>query len=1201
MRRSILATALLFLLLFSSTYAILSRAAAMSPSEADDATLESIARQYLQGQVSTLGVNNQIPEIQLSKIEEAPDFYVAHFVQTNSGVRVYNTTAMVMIAKSGLKAVDGTTKLVSLGRVIDSKIDAQTALNVATGAIAGTVTSRGTPTTEKVLYVVEAPPIQDSNGNILRSNEAPTSAPQVARVCWQVNVPALEPLGDWSVLVDGPTGEVISKQNLIMYDTGDGWVYRYSNPIQTGGNSAIPQTWPPPDDLDYDTLTAQETNNAPPNNWPAVQLFDLNSGTGKLSGAFVDLTAPGITPSGYGVDAGLADEPSRSYHYTRQDNRFGEVMVYYYVDSLHRYLQQIGEQWLLNYPVPAHAHYYDEANAFYSSWDLGLHFGDGPWGWDSYGNWVANYPINTAEDGDVIIHEYGHAIHGDQGLFSGWNSEEMGAFSEGFSDYLAASFLDQGADVAHTQGCVFEWFGYEFGGSYPYCMRTTLSTKHYPQNMVGEVHADGEIWSAALWKLRTQLGKGIADRLAIEEGYYLWPSATFRDAANAMIQVDRVAYAGAHESTIRKVFRDNGILGYWVGSQAYPWSPYWSYPVNTPLADNNGFETGDFAPVWGTGDLESSYEYYDLAVDPEIVTDPVFTGTYAAHLVGSDSESGSTASSIYYEFDMPSDAQWLRLIFHYRIDTNDFMSYPDRAGDWFEWRLGTSNWWWYNAWLEDTGGSFYRYRTQIPTGPLQGQHCRLTFLLHDDGASGTATQVYLDGNGGTGSQDSIILRWSNFHAPITINGQTQDTPLHLESGQSTFWRYFPEGTAVSVSAPAKVTVGGGTSYSFMQWSDMSVNPKHPSFTPTRDIYLEADYYANSWSGWQAVPGKTTPVAPTILYDERTGVVHLFIRGSDNRLWHNMWWSSATGGWQGWDNPGGLMCNSQPTAVEDSDGNIHVVVLGASNKFWHTYLQPDGDWYDDWTTPDMIDSGFTATFPTLIATADGRIDLVVRASDSSLRHNWWSAAIWQYDDAASPWETLTGGATNNQPALAYDSSTDTMYVFIRGKDNKLWHNELTVGSGSWGSWSSINFVTGLTSILGTPSVITDQNGRLDLMVWGNGNAVWHGYSKDSMNSFAWERPPGITTTTGTPAETYRETNVGRMLEVMVRRSDGFIYHGTLDIEANTWSAWTKIPGALPSTPAVLMDSPWYDEMYLCARGSGSKIYFGTMLVWVGPMP
>ena len=38
------------------------------------------------------------------------------------------------------------------------------------------------------------------------------------------------------------------------------------------------------------------------------------------------------------------------------------------------------------------------------------------------------------------------------------------------------------------------------------CLRRVDSTKRYPRDIVNEVHADGEIWSACLWQIRDIVG-----------------------------------------------------------------------------------------------------------------------------------------------------------------------------------------------------------------------------------------------------------------------------------------------------------------------------------------------------------------------------------------------------------------------------------------------------------------------------------------------------------------------------------------------------------------------------------------------------------------------------------------------------------------------------------------------------------------------
>ena len=57
--------------------------------------------------------------------------------------------------------------------------------------------------------------------------------------------------------------------------------------------------------------------------------------------------------------------------------------------------------------------------------------------------------VDDAEDAEVILHEYGHAIHFSQNF--SFASEEAGAISEGFGDYWAVTVSDVVARVARRR------------------------------------------------------------------------------------------------------------------------------------------------------------------------------------------------------------------------------------------------------------------------------------------------------------------------------------------------------------------------------------------------------------------------------------------------------------------------------------------------------------------------------------------------------------------------------------------------------------------------------------------------------------------------------------------------------------------------------------------------------------------------------
>jgi hypothetical protein len=106
--------------------------------------------------------------------------------------------------------------------------------------------------------------------------------------------------------------------------------------------------------------------------------------------------------------------------------------------------------------------------------------------------------VDDAEDADVIIHEYWHAVQ--DAIISGFGQDKEGrAMGEGFGDYVAGTFHERHKkkDRKYRVG---EWDAKGYEGGPQECLRRLDSKKHYPDDMEGEEHADGEIWSACLWK-----------------------------------------------------------------------------------------------------------------------------------------------------------------------------------------------------------------------------------------------------------------------------------------------------------------------------------------------------------------------------------------------------------------------------------------------------------------------------------------------------------------------------------------------------------------------------------------------------------------------------------------------------------------------------------------------------------------------------
>jgi choice-of-anchor B domain-containing protein len=349
-----------------------------------------------------------------------------------------------------------------------------------------------------------------------------------ARLAWKSMVYSSEPLGDFLSLVDAQSGKILLQENRISFVDGSGLIYR-PNPVQTSGNTSLSDNG----DATSAALEAERVN---------VTLPRLDAGVGTLKGAYVDL----VSLAG-GKAVPDADEVTRVYNYDRDDDRFEQVTIYAAIDEQQQYIHDLGfdddvgaANGIRDFASLAHAHWYDQDQSFYSTGDDAVHFGDGG--------------VDDGEDADIIAHEYGHAIQHDQNVC--WGGGEMGAMGEGFGDFWAASYYASAGDPsfqAANAACVGEW-------DIPPCLRRVDGNKTYPADLSGSVHGDGEIWSRALWDIRTAIGGDTTNQLVLEHHFSMPCNASMTDAANELLQADTNLNSGANQIAIRQAFCTRGIL-----------------------------------------------------------------------------------------------------------------------------------------------------------------------------------------------------------------------------------------------------------------------------------------------------------------------------------------------------------------------------------------------------------------------------------------------------------------------------------------------------------------------------------------------------------------------------------------------------------------------------------------------------------------
>ena len=170
--------------------------------------------------------------------------------------------------------------------------------------------------------------------------------------------------------------------------------------------------------------------------------------------------------------------------------------------------------------------------------------------------------VDDAEDAEVILHEYGHAIHDSQNF--SFASEQAGAISEGFGDYWAVTVSDVvakslGVPEREPLPCVADWDSTSYTSDVPHCLRRVDTNLHYPGDLNGEVHHDGQIWSRALWDIRLALGNVKADTIILQ-GSFDFPGTTMPDLANRTVAAASSSTGTSAANTVQKAFADRGIL-----------------------------------------------------------------------------------------------------------------------------------------------------------------------------------------------------------------------------------------------------------------------------------------------------------------------------------------------------------------------------------------------------------------------------------------------------------------------------------------------------------------------------------------------------------------------------------------------------------------------------------------------------------------
>src|SRR3954469_5537687 len=319
-------------------------------------------------------------------------------------------------------------------------------------------------------------------------------------------------------------------------------------PAPGGSSTAAGQVFAPNPvaDLGIQTLTDQKDADyfsADPllaRAYHRVTLTNLD-GSGSLSGDYAKVVSETGKPA---ADSGTG------FVYTRDKDQFEQVMAYHWVTQAQRYIQSLG----FGSTLPA-------VNFRQQLLRINQFGGDNSFFRDGTGKLTITLGkggVDDAEDAEVIVHEYGHSVQDNQVPGFG-TTPDAGAIGEAFGDYLAVTVSAANAPTA-DEACVADWDSTSYTSDTPHCLRRVDGNKHYPEDLQSprEVHADGEIWSRALWDIRNALGPQLADTIIIRAQFGFTPDISMKAAASQTIRTAGL-YSTSAQKAVRAAFAARGL------------------------------------------------------------------------------------------------------------------------------------------------------------------------------------------------------------------------------------------------------------------------------------------------------------------------------------------------------------------------------------------------------------------------------------------------------------------------------------------------------------------------------------------------------------------------------------------------------------------------------------------------------------------
>ena len=432
---------------------------------------QSKAMNFISSKLS--GFNIPVSELNFTGSGISENFQYVHFSQKHSGLKVLYSDVYVKMTPAGSVITFGCDVFNDISISPTPSISASDAVIFAKGGIADAIVNTSV---KSDLFILPVPEFKKN----------------IYKLVYEVMVETVGNDGipaNYKTLVDANTGEVLSRTNTILHFD--------------------PKTAPTPPPVPAAATDIMITGNVYPTNpynltaimplrnlemvegtstyttdsmgYVGLPSASPTSITFSLKGLWADVKTGTTTPT----LTATANPGTNTYSFNSNAN-IRELSAYYHVNIVHDYMKTKFPSFTgMDSPLPTNVDLTSATcNAFYSPATYNINF------------YALGGGCNSmAQIGDVVYHEYGHGIN-DKFYQSQGGSFDNGGMGEGYADIWALGITGDpvlGIGMDDTDPTVF-------------VRRYDINKKVYPQDLTGEVHADGEIIAGCWWDTNLNFG-----------------------------------------------------------------------------------------------------------------------------------------------------------------------------------------------------------------------------------------------------------------------------------------------------------------------------------------------------------------------------------------------------------------------------------------------------------------------------------------------------------------------------------------------------------------------------------------------------------------------------------------------------------------------------------------------------------------------